>query len=81
MSQVSLGDGVEMAKESTDTAPIEHQPAQSAGDIGHLEVMSLLSMTSPLILKVIRMHRSDQHQCRLHHSTPARPAMQGAAAG
>ena len=39
MSQVSLGDEVEMAEESTDTVPIGHQPAQSAGDIGHLEVM------------------------------------------
>ena len=81
MSQVSLGDGVEMAKESTDTAPIEHQPAQSAGDIGHLEVMKLLRNDFPSGLKRRSMHRNDQHQCRLHHPTPARPAMQGAAAG
>ena len=80
MSQVSLGDGVEMAQESTDTVPIGHKPAQPAGDIGHLEVISLLSMTSLLVLKGDRS-RNDQHQCRLHQPTPARPAMQGAAAG
>ena len=44
MSQVSLGDEVEKAKESTNTAPIEYQPCtvrvskqttQSGPDIGH----------------------------------------------
>ena len=47
MSQASLGDEVEMVEESTDTAPIGQQPAQSAWsrhvlsenqDIGHPEV-------------------------------------------
>ena len=79
MSQVSLGDEVEMAEESTDTVPIGHQPAQSAGDIGHLEVM-ICQMTSLLVLKG-NQSRNDRHQCRLHQPTPARPAMQGAAAG
>ena len=48
MSQASLGDEVEMVEESTDTAPIGQQPAQSAWsrsienqDIGHPEVMQV----------------------------------------
>ena len=71
MSQVSLGDGVEMAKESTDTAPIEHQPAQSAGDIGHLEVMSLLSMTRKYVTKEVNNISAD---CTTQHppSPPCR---------